>query len=113
MGLLRFTIEDDAFYEMAQDGVEIEVNLDERVVRVGDTSFSFQLSAMELALIENKGMTNAYRKLGNGIFEKLAATGDGSSLNTTASTSVGTKKLWDMDIADLDGQENALHDLQW
>ncbi|KAH8698906.1 aconitase family protein [Talaromyces proteolyticus] len=72
VGILRFTLDDDSFYEIAQDGVDIEIDQDERKVRVGDLEFSFQLSEMELALIVNEGMTKAYQRFGGEIFQQLA-----------------------------------------
>ncbi|KAJ5587977.1 aconitase family protein [Penicillium hispanicum] len=72
MGILRFVIDDDVFYEAAVDGVEIQISLDDRQVQVGELTFHFQLSDMELALIENQGMTSAYQKFGKDIFHSLS-----------------------------------------
>ncbi|KAJ5081503.1 aconitase family protein [Penicillium alfredii] len=68
----------------AGDSAEIEISLDERQVRVAGLSFSFQLADMELALIENQGMPNAYEKFGSDIFQSLSS---GGTVSTSESAS--------------------------
>lgn len=78
VGLLGFIIDDATFYEVSTDGADIEVLLDEKVVRIGGSngpgtfSFPFKLSTMELSLIRNGGLTHSYQQLGKEIFKKLA-----------------------------------------
>ena len=101
LGILRFIIDDNAFYELAVDGAEIQISLDERKVQIGGSTFHFQLSDMELALIENQGMTTAYQRFGSEIFQSLAA--GGKVVNKTTSKLSGGES----DVP------AALRDLQW
>ena len=68
-------IEDNSFHEAAQDNIPVEVDLNVKQVRIGDQSWDFKLDDMELALVENDGMTESYRKFGREVFEKLATEG--------------------------------------
>ncbi|KAJ5610280.1 aconitase family protein [Penicillium lagena] len=101
LGILRFTIDDDNFYELAVDGAEIQISLDERQIQIGGSTFYFQLSDMELALIENQGMTNAYQKFGSDIFQSLAS--GGKVLHKATSRLTGAEPE----------VPAALRDLQW
>jgi 3-isopropylmalate dehydratase small subunit len=67
--LLGITITDDSFHEAAADGAEIEIDLEGRKVQVGGREWSFELSAMELKLIETGGISGAFRKFGKKLFE--------------------------------------------
>ncbi|CAM1505960.1 Fc.00g115970.m01.CDS01 [Cosmosporella sp. VM-42] len=77
LGLLGIVIEDNTLHEAAQDGIPIEVDLNVRQVRIGSQSWDFKLDDMELALVENDGMTESYRKFGREVFEKLTPGGVG------------------------------------
>ena len=76
LGLLGIVIDDDDFHAAATDGADIEIDFDERIVRLktddGATKeFPFTLDDMELALVDNGGMRASYRKFGREVFEKL------------------------------------------
>lgn len=75
LGLLGIIVEEDAFYEVAKEGVGISIDLPGRriVVGEGDESreFGFGFSRIEEELLMNQGVTNAYRRYGKGIWEKL------------------------------------------
>ena len=75
LGMLGVVIEDDVFYQLARDGVEIEVDVDGRVVRVGGREFGFSLSELEVQLWEQGGMSNAFKKWGKGVLEKMTSGG--------------------------------------
>lgn len=64
-------LDDDSFHSAAQDNVSIEVDLNARHVKIGEQSWDFELDDMELALVENDGMTASYKKYGREVFEKL------------------------------------------
>jgi len=64
-------LDDDSFHSAAQDNVSIEVDLNARHVKIGEQSWDFKLDDMELALVENDGMTASYKKYGREVFEKL------------------------------------------
>jgi len=76
--LLGIVLKDPEFHFLATDGVDIDVDLDAREVRVKGKAFGFQLDDMELALIEQGGIASAFRRFGMGVFEKLTA-GEGSN----------------------------------
>ena len=73
LGLLGITISDDGFHSLAQDGVEINIDLDENVLYVDGKRFSFQLSPMEKQLMNLGGITPAFKKFGKNLFEKLCS----------------------------------------
>lgn len=71
LGLLGFTITDDAFYEAVADGEEIEVDVASQSVSVGGLTFEFELSGIERELIARKGAIEGYKLLGNDLWEQL------------------------------------------
>ena len=79
LGLLGFVMDDDEFYKLAGDGVEIHVDVTGRTVTVGGKTFPFQLSELEWQLVKQGGMTPAFRKWGKGLLEVMTATTPGGS----------------------------------
>ncbi|KKA19926.1 hypothetical protein T310_6086 [Rasamsonia emersonii CBS 393.64] len=74
LGLLALTITDEAFYDAAQDAVDISVDLAARRVTVdGKESFGFQLSQMERELIANGGIASAFNRFGKKLFQVMCA----------------------------------------
>ncbi len=71
IGLLGINIDDDDFYELVQTGTDIEINIPERLVKVGTRSFSFVLDEMELALIKSQGLAAAYKRFGKNVLQAL------------------------------------------
>lgn len=82
LGLLGIVLDDDSFHEAAKDNTAIEVDLDARQVRIGDRLWSFKLDDMELALVDNDGMTASYRKFGREVFEQLTTRSAGKDTTT-------------------------------
>lgn len=70
MALLGVIVKDERFYELAQEGVQIELNKQTRMVNVGSESFKFELTLMEQVLIEGGGVTDLYKKYGRSLFRK-------------------------------------------
>ncbi|PVU91561.1 hypothetical protein BB559_004069 [Furculomyces boomerangus] len=68
MALLGIILKDERFYELAQEGSTVNVNLEGRVVECGGEKFSFNLSLMEERLINGGGVTEMYKKYGNQLF---------------------------------------------
>lgn len=64
LGLLGIVMTDDKFYELAVHGIEITIDVDDRMVYVSDQSFQFTLSDLEMALWEQGGMSKAFAKWG-------------------------------------------------
>ncbi|KAI1866711.1 uncharacterized protein JN550_007564 [Neoarthrinium moseri] len=73
LGLLGITIQDEAFYEAAQDGVDIGLDLVTNVARVNGEEFPFELSQMEKSLTSLGGVAPAFNKFGKQIFDALTS----------------------------------------
>jgi 3-isopropylmalate dehydratase small subunit len=68
VGLLGITITDERFFDLAEEGSEVAVDVDESFVWCAGERFGFRLSDMEKALIAAGGLTQAFRKFGKGLF---------------------------------------------
>src|SRR4051794_35069945 len=77
MALLGITITDDEFYTLAQEGVEVEVDVKDRKIICCDKEFKFGLSLMEEKLIAAGGVTEMYQKYGARLF-RAAVSSEGS-----------------------------------
>ena len=66
-------IKNPEFYELAIDGAEIEVELDDCKVIVRDKVFYFEFSETERRLMDLGGIAQAFNDHGKGIFEALSA----------------------------------------
>jgi 3-isopropylmalate dehydratase small subunit len=73
LGLLGITITDESFYDVAVDGADIRIDLEGRKITVGEREWPFNLSAMEIKLIETGGITGAFRAFGKKLFEVMCA----------------------------------------
>jgi 3-isopropylmalate dehydratase small subunit len=75
LGLLGIVMTDPAFYEVATDGTEISVDLDNLQIDVqtedGTKTFPFQISAMERQLFECGGVTDAWKKWGRSLWKEM------------------------------------------
>jgi hypothetical protein len=71
LGLLGFTVNDDRFYELAETGAAIEIDLVHNAMRIGGEEFIFALSPLEKRLTEIGGSTNAFSKFGKRIYDML------------------------------------------
>jgi 3-isopropylmalate dehydratase small subunit len=93
MGLLGIVMEDEAFYEVTNDGIEIEIRVDERVMIVNGKQFRFTLSDLEVRLWKQGGISPAFAKWGKKILEQVTAPSTKSSVPKTLETSVGEQQL--------------------
>ncbi|KAF7156298.1 hypothetical protein CNMCM5623_009691 [Aspergillus felis] len=73
LGLLGITMPNEAFYAAARDGSEISIDLHAHVIGIDGLQFEFQLSHIEQELFRHGGITSAFRKFGNRLFEELTA----------------------------------------
>lgn len=75
LGLLGIVMTDPAFYEVATDGAEIAVDLDNLKIDIltddGVKTFPFQISAMERQLFECGGITDAWKKWGRTLWKEM------------------------------------------
>ncbi|TPX53588.1 hypothetical protein SeMB42_g00682 [Synchytrium endobioticum] len=85
MALLGVIVKDENFYNLAQEGAPVEVDLPQRVVRVAGHSFPFELSKFEEKIVFGGGVTNMYKKDGVALFRKAIqrAQADESTCATT------------------------------
>jgi 3-isopropylmalate dehydratase small subunit len=68
LGLVAITITDQAFYKLANDGVEISINLEANEVEVAGSNIGFAFRAMERRFMELGGTTQSFHTHG----EKLS-----------------------------------------
>lgn len=97
LGLLGFTMDDEAFYSAATENAEIEIDVPERTIRVAGQEFSFTLTDMEYQLTANRGMNEAYKKFGAAIWEKLTlkdAEADGNVMDSERIGPVDSRLRW-------------------
>ncbi|KAJ2159779.1 hypothetical protein GGF46_002774 [Coemansia sp. RSA 552] len=73
MALLGIVLKDDHFYDLAQEGAEVSIDLPKRTIYCGGHSFVFDLSTMEERLILGGGVTEMYQKYGNLLFRAAIA----------------------------------------
>ena len=105
-GLLGITVEDEAFYEAATDGVFLSIDIPNRTVRVGEGSdiqtFPFTMSDMEYRLTMNNGINVAYGKFKNELWKRMVGntspqrdtnTKTGEMLEASLSEQQGDKRL--------------------
>jgi 3-isopropylmalate dehydratase small subunit len=71
VGLLGITIQNQEFFDVAQAGEYIEVDIDKSEVRCGGKTFGFTLSSMEKQLILAGGLTEAFKRYGKRVFDEL------------------------------------------
>ena len=65
---------DDDFYDAVVENEPIEIDIAGREIVIGGTkTFKFNLPEMEWKLTVNDGITAAYKKHGNAIWERLVA----------------------------------------
>jgi 3-isopropylmalate dehydratase small subunit len=73
LGLLGITMPNESFYATAKDGSEISIDLRAHAIDIDRVRFEFELSQMEQELFRHGGITSAFRKFGNRLFEELTA----------------------------------------
>lgn len=78
LGLMSIVIADNEFYELAQDGKEVEISLSDGEVRVDGKAFGFEFSELERKLMDLGGIAQAFQQHGKGMFEALSKPGRGA-----------------------------------
>lgn len=91
LGMLGIVMNDEEFFELAKDGVEIEVDVDQRVIRIGEREWKFQLSELEIQLWQQGGMSKAFAKWGKMMLENMTSS-PRSSGRKPATTTLETPK---------------------
>ena len=62
---------DDEFYELAQEGVEVSVDIAKRIITCGGKEFKFDLDPIEEALLRTGGLLSVYNRYGTTLFRQL------------------------------------------
>jgi len=73
MALLGVIVSAPRFYELAQDGSNVTINVRARTVSIEGETFPFELSKIEEKLIQGGGVTEMYKKYGSGLFRAAMA----------------------------------------
>lgn len=73
LGLLGIVMKNDEFYKLAVNGAKIEIFIDERTVKIGNQSFDFTLSELEVRLWEQGGMSAAFARWGKNMLKEVTA----------------------------------------
>ncbi|KAJ1762924.1 hypothetical protein LPJ62_000005 [Coemansia sp. RSA 2167] len=85
MALLGIVLKDEKFYDLAQEGAEVSIDLPARKIYCGGSVFVFNLSTMEERLILGGGVTEMYKKYGNLLFRAAIAADPESVLKNAGS----------------------------
>jgi homoaconitate hydratase len=99
-GLLGILLEDEEFYDLAQEGAEITVDVGRKLTCCGGKLFPFELDPIEEALLRAGGLLNVYEQYGTGLFRRLqsaslrSGSGDSKSLATFPQTEVNPAVDW-------------------
>jgi 3-isopropylmalate dehydratase small subunit len=91
LGIVGIVLTDQEFHNLAIDSAEVEVNLGRRLVSVAGKSFPFVMDDMEIRLIENKGLSEAYRRFGKSMFKTLT---EGKQDAPLEAETVGNELAW-------------------
>ena len=70
---MSVVIKDPEFYKLAEDGVDINVKLNDGKILVGGKEFTFQFSEIERRLMDLGGIAQAFNEHGKSVFEALSA----------------------------------------
>lgn len=73
LGLLGITLKDQNFFNTVSDGAHLCIDFNERVIKVGDQKFLFELSKMERELFEHGGIESAFLRFGKQLFEVMTS----------------------------------------
>ncbi|KAJ2704390.1 hypothetical protein FB645_003313 [Coemansia sp. IMI 203386] len=88
--LLGLVLKDEKFYDLAQEGAEVSIDLPGRKIYCAGHSFTFNLSTMEERLILGGGVIEMYSKYSNMLF-RAAIAADPESVLKSAGGACGKK----------------------
>ncbi|GMG01848.1 unnamed protein product [Aspergillus oryzae] len=80
LGLLGITMPEKLFHAAAEDGAEIEIDLNDSIINMDGRPFRFSLSPMERELFHHGGIASAFGKFGSNLFEAMT---EGKRLGVT------------------------------
>jgi homoaconitate hydratase len=70
-GLLGIRLDDDEFYDLAQEGAQVSVDLAHKVIKCQGKQFEFDLDPIEEALLCAGGLLKVYEQYGTALFRQL------------------------------------------
>ncbi|KAI9933285.1 hypothetical protein MW887_007758 [Aspergillus wentii] len=71
LGLLGITMRDPSFYEAASDGADIKIDVHKREICIGQQKWRFDLDGLEIKMLQNKGLAEAYKRFGKNVYDSL------------------------------------------
>jgi homoaconitate hydratase len=74
-GLLGIRLETPEFYSLAQEGADISVDMEHKVITCQHREFEFELDPIEEALLRAGGLLSVYEIYGSSLFRKLQSAG--------------------------------------
>ncbi|EIT76148.1 aconitase family protein [Aspergillus oryzae 100-8] len=80
LGLLGITMPEKLFHAAAEDGAEIEIDLNDSIINMDGRPFRFSLSPLERELFHHGGIASAFGKFGSNLFEAMT---EGKRLGVT------------------------------
>src|SRR5271169_770839 len=89
-GLLGIRLNDDQFYDLAQEDADLTVDLTRKIISCKGREFRFKLDPIEVTLLAAGGLLNVYTHYGTSLFRKLQA---------AAKTEVGSKSVDSIAVA--------------
>ena len=105
LDLLGIIISDEQFYALAQEGAEVDIDVDGQQVRVGGQAFPFELSPIQQQIYRQGGVIQMYKESGPQLFKQLADVAKKGSAGGCGSGGGkgGCAPVQDPAHADLDG----------
>jgi homoaconitate hydratase len=70
-GLLGICLDEDKFYEIAQEGEAVTIDMELRTITCGGHDFKFLLDPIEEQLLSGGGLLSVYEKYGQSLFRRL------------------------------------------
>jgi homoaconitate hydratase len=85
-GLLGIRLDDDEFYELAQEGITLTVDMESKVIICEGQQFPFVLDPIEEALLRAGGLLKVYEKYGTTLFRQLQSAANRSRTSDSNGT---------------------------
>ncbi|BCR90990.1 aconitase family protein [Aspergillus chevalieri] len=94
LGLLGITVQDESFYGSATDNTEITINVYGREITIGERKWKFELDNLEIKMLQNKGLAEAYKKFGKNVFNSLCGDGHTEGSSGMEAESIDSSLEW-------------------
>lgn len=94
LGLLGITIQDESFYESAMDNFEITIDVYGREIAIEERKWKFELDNLEIKMLQNKGLAEAYKRFGKGVFDSLCEVDARTEESSVEAKSIDSSLEW-------------------